>query len=191
MTTTAIQTITPEFIESQLQRFDDTTESLITLVQPFKGLSIIDVNDREGYVKVREARLQLKTKRVEIEKSGKELRDNAVRFQKAVITREKELIAILEPEEIRLKEEEKRFEEEKERLRMEQERKETERVQNRINALAKFNFAIDFYECKIMSEEDYYTLLKTAEEEFNKEQERIAAEKAEQERLRNEKNWSA
>jgi hypothetical protein len=179
-------TLTPEFIESQLERFDVTAESLKQIVEPYKELKIADVNDRDGYVQVREARLALKAKRVQIEKSGKELRDNANKFAKAVITREKELIAILEPEEQRLKSEEQRYEEEKERLRQEEERKETERIQERIKHLAQYNYAIDFYEAKIMPEDAFQKLLLSAQQDYAQEQERIAAEKVAEEQRRRE-----
>jgi hypothetical protein len=179
--TTEIQIST--FIETELEKFDVTTEALQDLVEPVKALKINGVDDREGYVKVREARLMLKNKRVEIEKSGRALRDNALKFQKAVIVRQTELVSIIEGEEIRLKREEEQYEEERERIRMENERKETERIQSRINALAKYSWAIDFYEAKIMPEEEYLKLLETAEAEFIKEQQRIAAEKEEQEKL--------
>ena len=96
-------------IESELQKFDVTSDSLRALVEPVKDLKISGLDDREGYIRVRESRLILKNKRVEIEKNGKALRDNAIKFQKAVIAREKELISILEPAEARLKDEERRF----------------------------------------------------------------------------------
>jgi hypothetical protein len=174
------------FIETELEKFDETTETLKALVEPVKGLTIKGLEDRDGFIQVREARLKLKSKRVEIEKNGRALRDNAIRFQKAVIARQEELVQIIVPEEIRLKQEEDHYEELKEQQRIANEREETQRVQGRINALATYNYAIDFYEAKIMSDEDFGKLLDHAHQEYQKEQDRIAAEKAEQERLRKE-----
>lgn len=174
------------FIESELEKFDVTTETLKAMVEPVKGLTIAGIDDRDDYIKVRESRLMLKNKRVEIEKNGKALRENAVKFQRAVIAREKELIDIIEPEELRLKNEETKYEQLKEQQRIENERKEAERIQSRINQLAKFNYAIDFYEAKIMPDEEFDALLSNAQEEYNAELQRIEAEKAAQERLRQE-----
>lgn len=51
---------------------------------------------------VTETRIKLKKARVDITKQGKEMRDEANKFAKDVIAREKELVAIIEPEELRL-----------------------------------------------------------------------------------------
>lgn len=180
--TTEVQLST--FIETELQKFEVSPESLKALVEPVKGLTIASLEDRDNYVKVRESRLMLKSKRVEIEKSGKALRENAIKFQRAVIAREKELIDIIEPEEQRLKNEESKFEEWKEQQRIEAERRESERIQARINHLAQFNYAIDFYEAKTMPDEEFAALLANAQDEYNAELQRIEARKAEEERLR-------
>jgi len=52
---------------------------------------------------VKETRIKLKNARVDITKQGKAMRDEANKFSKSVITLEKELVAIIEPEETRLK----------------------------------------------------------------------------------------
>lgn len=184
--TNEVQISPTQIIETELQKFDVTIEALQELVAPVKDLKINGADDREGFIKVREARLMLKNKRVEIERNGKSLREFSVKFQKAVISRENELTGIIESEEQRLKGEETRYEQERERIRLEEERKEAQRVQNRIDALSKLGWAIDFYEAKIMPDEDFVKLYNTAEEEFNREQQRIAAEKAEAERIRKE-----
>lgn len=51
---------------------------------------------------VKEKRIELKNARVEITKYGKALREGATKFAKDVIAREKELVAIIEPEEKKL-----------------------------------------------------------------------------------------
>jgi len=51
---------------------------------------------------IKAARLKLRDVRIGITKKGKEMRDEANQFSKAVIAKEKELVAILEPQEARL-----------------------------------------------------------------------------------------
>jgi len=81
----------------QVITFDPTVEQLQTIVASTKELTAGDLP------KVHEARMFLRDSRVKIEKKGKEYRAEALAYQKAVIAREKELIAIIEPEEVRLK----------------------------------------------------------------------------------------
>jgi hypothetical protein len=171
-------------IENSLELLDQNEASLIELANKYSGLKINGLEDRQGYISVREGRLALKAKRVQTEKDGKSLRDNAIKFQKAVIKRENELIAIIEPVERELQQQEESYNALKEQQRLEEERKEKARVQLRIDALAKFNHACDLYELTIMEEENFQALLGEAQAAFEKEQERIAAEKAEAERQR-------
>jgi hypothetical protein len=172
--------------ETGLQILDEKEASLVELSQKFRGLKITSASDRDGYKAVREARIALKNARVQVEKDGKALRDNAVRFSKRVIEREKELIKIIEPTEFELRVQEEEYEKALEAIKIEKERKEKERIQNRIQSLAKFNYALDLYDVSTMPDDKFNELLTQVEIDYNAEQERIAAEKAEQERLRNE-----
>lgn len=176
--TTELQT--KDYIETELQKFGINNETLTALADSYRCLTINGIDDREGFKKVVEARKVLKNKRVEIKHNGKTLRESALKFQRAVIARENELVAIIEPVEDELQAEEDRILAEKEIIRQEKEQKEAARVQSRINALAKFNYVIDFYDAKIMPDDKFNELLIHAEEEHKKELER----QAEQERLR-------
>lgn len=81
----------------EIEKFDPTVEELNKLV-----VASVALNDQSPINEVKQARIQLKTARVAITKKGKEMRDDALAFQRAVIAKEKELIAIIEPEEERL-----------------------------------------------------------------------------------------
>jgi hypothetical protein len=74
------------------------------MADKYKALTIKDINDKEGYRAVDVARKELKAARIEIEKAGKSLREETNAFNKRVIAKEKELVAIVEPIEIDLKE---------------------------------------------------------------------------------------
>lgn len=184
-----LQVITPEPATTNINSLavlDQREASLIELRDKYTGLKVNGVEDREGYKAVRAARILLKSERVQIAKDGKALRDSATKFSQCVIAREKELIAIISQTEDELAAEEQRIDEERERLRIQKEREEQEALQKRIDALAKFGYAEDLYTLSIMPEEDFQALLGHAEGEWQKEQERIAVEKAEAERKRKE-----
>jgi hypothetical protein len=99
-----------------IEKFDPNKEALQTMVQGMNNLSINSIDDKEGYKAVHEARMELKRTRVQIKKVGKGLRDDAVKFQKAVIAKEKELVAIIEPTEKELESKQRAIDEEKEML---------------------------------------------------------------------------
>lgn len=171
-------------IESGLQILNKRESELLALAEESKGLTINGPEDKAGYKAVREQRIKLKNARTKLENDAYDLRENAIKFQKTVIAREKQLKAIIAPAESELSNKEEQYDEAIEQIRIEKERKENERIQGRVNALAKFGYAMDMYEAKIMPEENFQALLGHAEAEYIKEQERIAAEKAEQERIR-------
>jgi len=106
--------------ETALEKFDPTVATLQAMVEKTKDLKATDLKDKTQLETVRKARIDLKKTRVAIEKYGKDLRDDANKFSKAVIAKEKELIGIIEPEEDRLK----AIEEEAEKLAIREERME-------------------------------------------------------------------
>lgn len=86
-----------------ITKFDPTVEELKRLVSVSKKIQKVDIEDKTQIEAVKKSRIELKTARVSITKKGKELREEALTFQRAVIAKEKELIGIIEPEELRLK----------------------------------------------------------------------------------------
>lgn len=170
--------------ETGLAILDQRETTLIELASKYKDLKINGPEDKDGYKRVREARIELKNERVSLENDAYDLRENAIKFSKTVIAREKQLKGIITPEETRLQAEEDQYSEQVEALRVQKEREEDMRIQQRVDALAKFGYAIDLYEAKIMPEENFQALLGHAEAEYLKEQERIKAEEAEKERQR-------
>jgi len=193
-------TITEDsFISTELKKFEIDEAGLITKANQYKGLMILDVNDKAGLSAVRTARLELKDIRVDISKKAKKIRESAVRFQKAVIARETELIELVEPTERILEAEEDRIMLEKKRIREEEEKREFERLQGMMNKLSEVNYAMDFTELKGLTDDQFATVLqeattkyeefensRKAEEQRQKEEaERLEAErKAEQDRLK-------
>lgn len=89
-------------MNTDIEQFVPAVAELRAMVEQTSEITITDLRDRGQIERVTAARISLKKARVQIEKKGKELREDAVAFQRAVITREKELIAIIAPEEDRL-----------------------------------------------------------------------------------------
>jgi hypothetical protein len=90
----------PQQVEQALA-FTATRDKLIALAADSQR--IVAITNKASYDECHNARMTLKSTRVEIEKTGKDARDEAIRYQKAVIAAEKELIGLIEPEEARLK----------------------------------------------------------------------------------------
>lgn len=88
--------------ETTLAKFDPTVAELNEMVDKTRGLTVTDLEDPAQLEIVRSSRIVLKNARIKIEKTGKSLREDAVKFQRDVIAKEKELIGIIEPEEDRL-----------------------------------------------------------------------------------------
>ncbi len=154
------------FIGSELKKFEIDETALIATANKYKGLKVAGVQDKEGLKAVRMARLELKELRVDITNKGKALRASAVKFQKAVIAREEELVDLIKPTEKELEAEEDRIEAEKKRLREEEEKREFERLKLMDQKLSAVNFAMDFTELKGLTDEQFDNVLKEATAKF-------------------------
>lgn len=99
-----------------INKFEPKKVELVELSDKYKNLEIKGVDDKDGYSLVDVARKNLKSKRVEITKTGKAMRDDALKFQRAVIAKEKELVGIIEPVEIELKKKQASIDEEREKI---------------------------------------------------------------------------
>lgn len=160
------------FIGTELKKFEIDEAGLIATANKYKGLKINGVEDKQGLKDVRMARLELKSIRVDISKKSKVLRESAVRFQKAVISREKELVDLIEPTEEYLYKEEERIEQEKEFIREQEEKREAERIQNMINKLMAVNYAVDFHQLKGLTDEQFEETLAEATIKYQEDEKR-------------------
>lgn len=85
-----------------IEKFNPTRAELISLVEKSKAITLPDPHDDMQLAIVKSTRGELRSTRTAIAKRGKELRDDALAFQRAVIKTERDLVAIIEPEEDRL-----------------------------------------------------------------------------------------
>lgn len=88
--------------KTELEKFDPTVNELQTIASEAAKITVTDIRDKEQVELASKKRKELKQHRVNITKIGKSLRDDANAFNKAVLTKEKELLAIITPEEDRL-----------------------------------------------------------------------------------------
>ena len=180
--TTEVQT----YIETGLSILDEKEETLKALAEQFQGLTVAGLEDKDGFDKLRKARITLKNERVSIKNAAEELRAPAVKWQKKVIEREKQLVTIIEPVEDELHAEEKRIDVLKEEARKQKEMLEAKILQDRLNALAQYNFAADWVEVKHMTDDQFDEMLAHAKNLHEEELKRQAELKAEEERKRKE-----
>lgn len=174
------------FIQQELKKFDVVEANLIALADAGKGLKIANIEDKPGIEAVRKARIAIKNERVRIEKKGKELRDEANKFNKAVLAKEKEYLAIIVPVENELQNEENKIEQEKQRLENERKQTEQKKIQDRISAMATIGYVIDYNRAASLSDVDFALELNDATSQYDIEQKRIADER-EAARIENER----
>jgi nicotinamide mononucleotide adenylyltransferase len=155
--------------------FDPTVEKLQALVLETAGIVEVNIDDPKQIETVKKARINLRNARTSIEKTGKAYREDALKYQKAVIEKERSLIAIIEPEETRLKMFEKSAELAKERrLRIAQLPERKKRLINLgVNIEEKYILEMD----SVTFEERVTALVAEKNEKEREEQDRINREK--------------
>lgn len=166
-------------IQEGLETFEKRKEALQALAQSAREIDVTSIDDKEAAKAVHVKRKELKTARVEIQKEGKAMRDLINPITKLISAKEKELVEITQPEELRLEEREAWFQSENERIKAEAEAKEKARIQARIDSLNSFNVAIDYIEVLSMTDEQFEARLNAAKVEFQNEIDRKAKEEAE------------
>lgn len=90
--------------ELSIEKFDPTVDELMKLSESAKLVVVTDPTDKAQIARVTEVRKSLKAVRVRITNTGKEMREKATKFNRDVLAKERELIAIIEPDELRLSE---------------------------------------------------------------------------------------
>lgn len=87
----------------EIIKFDPTVEQLNKMIAVTSTITAEDLSDDTQIAIVKENRIKLRDARITIEKKGRDLRADALKYQKDVIAKEKELLSIIGPEEDRLK----------------------------------------------------------------------------------------
>jgi len=93
-------------ITTELAKQNITEQVIAKLKKDFMPLKINNIDDREGYKKVHDARIQCRDVRITAEKICKKGREDAIKEQKAWIAKEKEVVAQISEVEQYLKKQE-------------------------------------------------------------------------------------
>lgn len=169
------------FIATELQKFNVTDAAIAEMKDSFMPLKINGIDDKEGYKKVKEARIIVKNKRIEVEKRRKELKEDSLKYGRAVDAEAKRITGLLVPIEYYLQHQEDVIEQEKDRIRMEK----LNRIRERINALAEYGERVDVAILEEMPDEIYAIKLASAKAAYEKEVERKRLEDEERQRVAN------
>jgi len=155
-------------VNTGLAVFEKRKEELTVLAEKAHGLKITSLDDNSMIKSVSATRKELKAARIEIEKEGKSMRDPLTAISKHIKAKEDELVAIIEPTEKELLQEEKWLEAEKEKIRMAAEDAEKARIQNRIDRLSAFGFAIEYSVITTIDDVTFDMVLQNAKAEHLK-----------------------
>ena len=132
-----------QYIQTQLERFNITNAALFELQKNYGWLAITDVNDKEGYKAVREARILVKNLRIDIEKKRKELLEDSLQYTRAVNAEAKRITSFMEPIEEALAQKEKAHLAEIEAIKKAEEEAQAKRLEARIDRLKFIGFKWD------------------------------------------------
>jgi hypothetical protein len=141
---TNLATLPPAARAAVALKSEQTRKELALLVA--QSADILAVTNADGREQAHRVGMTLKGARVAIEKTGKEARDDATKFSKAVIAEEKELIAIIEPEEARILALRDAWDEQiaaEKAAKIAAERARVEAIQARIDAITEVPFGLD------------------------------------------------
>lgn len=162
-----------------IEKFNPTKAEITSLVEKYKSLTISGIDDKAGYEAVHKARVELKNVRVNITKTGKSMREEALKFQKDVIAKEKELVEMVEPTERELESKQQAIDEEKEKIKRQSLLPERREKLQSINVVVEDDFLL------LMDEARFTEFFNQKNTEFLAEKERLMKE--EQEKLEAEK----
>jgi len=190
---------------NQIVKYDVTDVAIAEMSKRYMPLTVKDLDDKEGFEAVHDARMVVKGKRVEVEKARKAYKADALEYGRKVDAEAKRVFALLEPIETHLQTEEDKVTKEKERIKAEEERKEKEKIQGRVDALLAVNVVLPFMDVATMTDEEFAVLLASAKETHEialremkeaddarvAEANRVAAERAENDRIREEQETKA
>jgi len=176
---------------TQIVKYSVAEAEIAKMSAIYMDLVITDLEDKEQFNQVRDARLVVKGKRVAVEKERKDLKSEALKWGKKVDGKAKLLFGLLEPIETHLQAEENKVKAEQERIEAEEAEKERIKNQFRVNELFKVGCVLPFIEIATKSDEEYADLLQGKTQEFEAEQEKKekgeADRKAEEARLTKQK----
>ena len=159
-------------------RYDANLAQIAKLKEKYMLLKITDLNDKEQFDAVHDARMIMVKVRTTTDKQRKKNNEAANKYVKDNNAAAKEIVEAAAPIETHLQTEEDKVTKEKERIKAEEERIEKEKIQGRVDALQAVKVVLPFMDVATMTDDEYATVLKQATEAFEIELKRIAEEEA-------------
>lgn len=175
-------------IEHELVKHNVTQAVLASLKDRFSGLKLKGLTDKESYLELKAAAKECSKVRNLAVKCCKELRQDAIKYQKQVVEKEKEIVAEISSVETPLDEEIAKFDAEVERLANEEKRLQEEAYMHRTQALTKMgaiysegSFTLGAYsiEANMIKESSADTWTDSILPKFDAEYQKIEAERIE------------
>ena len=163
----------------EIVKYDITDAAISEMGKRYMGLTIKDLDDKEGFDSVHDARMIVKGKRVEVEKARVKFKAEALEYGRKVDGEAKRIFGLLEPIETHLQTEEDKITKEKARIKAEEEEKFTLMVNARVEALLGFNVVLPFAEVAGMEDIDFSERLDEAKATYEDKQNRLAEEEKE------------
>ncbi len=194
--TTEIQEVSlDQVIETKLVQSNVTDKVINALKKQYGGMALKSLDDKQGYLEIKEARANVRKIGILAEKCCKAGREDAVRIQKMWLAKEKEVLGKIAEVQDPLDVEMKKFEDEQERLEQIEIQRKEEQFMKRQTTLLKME-AVYGDGCIILGNVSYdINNIKEADEEiwtdtilpkFQREFEKVEFERAEQERVARE-----
>lgn len=172
---------------SQIVSFD----AINKMKAEYLTLKVKGLEDKEGLIKVHDARIAVRDYRIAVEKLRKDLKADSLEYGRQVDAIAKKFTLELEPIEAYLAKEEEVVEAEKTRIKEEKKRAEAEVLNKRIQELAKYGAAADVNHLSALSDELFNNLLTNHRIEWEaaiaKKEAEAKAQKEESEKLALEK----
>jgi len=188
--TETIKTVSP--IETALAKENVTNQVIQKLKESYLGLTINGLEDKKGFKAVEDARKECKSIRTLAVRICKKGREDAIQTQKDWIAKEKEVVAEIEVVEGYLESESNKIKELEKKILFEAAQK--EKLHARKEKLSLIGFEVEDAELLKIDDNQYDALyndfykkhLEEQAEKLRLENERIAAQKAEEERIKRE-----
>jgi hypothetical protein len=162
----------------QIVEYNITDAAIAKMESVYMGLTITDIENKEEFQSVHDARMVVKGKRLDVEKKRKELKADSLAWGRQVDSEAKRIKGLLEPIEGHLQIEENKVIDEKKRLQEIEEEKERKKIKARVDALYQYNSLVPFFEVAMLTDGEYETMLQTAIDIHETEQKRLADEEA-------------
>ena len=167
--------------------YDITNAAIAQMESIYMGLTITDLEDKDEFKAVHDARMVVKGHRVSVEKKRKELKKDALEWGRKVDGEAKRITELLEPIETHLQAEENKVVLEQRRIEAEEAEEEAKKRDKRFDDLLAVGVSMPIMEIAVMTDDEFQCLLSDKTFEFNEaEREKAEAEAAEKKRLAKE-----